>query len=195
MTRRDDVPAGRQAITRTGTIVVCPLSQVPRLTRELGVGHILTLLGDPSQAVTPDGVTDHVIVHVNDIVTAVDDQILADDSHVRQVIDVATAWDGDTPLLVHCFAGISRSTASAFIIACAKQPHRLEAEIARELRAASATATPNRHLVALADGLLRRDGRMVSAIEEIGVGQPAVEGVPFTLTVVIAASPASRATS
>src|SRR5699024_10964060 len=121
----------------TATIVVCPLSQVERLTEELGVGHILTLLGDPAQAVTPDGVADHLVINVHDIVTANGDQILAEASHVQQVIDFARGWDGKAPMLIHCFAGISRSTASAFIVACVQQPGRAESEIAEQIRAAS----------------------------------------------------------
>lgn len=185
MTQQVDDLATDGGTTRAGTIVVCPLSQVERLSGELGVGHILSLLADPSRAVAPDGVADHLTVRVDDIVAADGPKILAEDSHVQQVIDFARAWDGADPMLIHCFAGISRSTASAFIVACVKQPGRPEADIARELREASATATPNRHLVALADHILGRDGRMIAAIESIGVGEPAAEGVPFTLAVTI----------
>ena len=170
-------------MTKTGTIVVCPLSQVERLCGEWGVRRVLTLIGNPELAITPDGVTDHLVIHVHDIVAVDGEQILADVAHVQQVIDFARAWDGEAPMLVHCFAGISRSTASAFIVACVRQPDRDEGEIAEEIRAASVTATPNRHLVALADQLLQRDGRMVDAIASIGAGELAAEGVPFTLAV------------
>ncbi len=60
-------------------------------------------------------------------------------------------------------------------------PERDEAEIAAALRAASPSATPNPRLVAIADGLLGRSGRMVAAIAAIGRGAEAFEGVPFTL--------------
>ena len=66
----------------------------------------------------------------------------------------SAAWDRAAPLLIHCFAGVSRSTAAAFIAACALSPRRDEGEIARALRAASPTATPNARLVALADATL-----------------------------------------
>jgi len=173
------------------TIVVCPLSQVQRLSAELGVGHVLSLLGEPAKAITPKGITDHLVVNVHDIVATNGTQILAESVHVQQVIDFARAWDGRQPMLVHCFAGISRSTASAFIVACVKQPGTDEREIAQAIRDASVTASPNRHLVALADELLGRDGRMVAAIERIGFGEPAPEGVPFTLRVAMPAASAA----
>jgi predicted protein tyrosine phosphatase len=83
--------------------------------------------------------------------------------------------------VVHCYAGISRSTAGAFITACALNPHRDEAGIAWSMRRASPIAMPNRRLVALADRLLGRNGRMVAAVEAIGAGIGAHEGDPFRL--------------
>ena len=47
------------------------------------------------------------------------------------------------------------------------------------IRRASATATPNGRLVALADRALGRDGRMVAAIDAIGRGEIAYEADPF----------------
>jgi hypothetical protein len=46
-------------------------------------------------------------------------------------------WDRAHPLVVHCYAGVSRSTASAFIAACALAPHRDEAAIAQAIRQAA----------------------------------------------------------
>jgi predicted protein tyrosine phosphatase len=63
---------------------------------------------------------------------------------------------------------------------CALNPDRPEIEIAHELREASPTASPNPRIVALADALLGRDGRMIAAIESIGRGIPA-EVLPFRL--------------
>ena len=175
--------AADDLIRQAATIVVCPLSRVAEMVAQHEVATILSLLGDTGMALTPDGVSHHLVVQVNDIVAAADSMILADTRHIQQVIDFARSWDDSAPMLVHCFAGISRSTASAFIVACVRQPDRDETEIAAELRAASTTASPNRHFVELADRMLHRQGRMVAAIEQIGPGVPAPEGVPFTLSV------------
>jgi predicted protein tyrosine phosphatase len=82
---------------------------------------------------------------------------------------------------MHCYMGISRSTASAYAGVCALNPRRDEASIAQSLRRASPTATPNIRIVTLADRLLGRDGRMVAAIETIGRGIMAEEAAPFRL--------------
>ncbi|MFZ3337905.1 MAG: protein tyrosine phosphatase, partial [Xanthobacteraceae bacterium] len=86
-----------------------------------------------------------------------------------------------TPIVIHCYAGISRSTASAFVSVCALNPARDENSIAQALRRASPTATPNIRIVSLADKLLDRDGRMIAAIETIGRGALAAEATPFRL--------------
>ncbi|TIO01331.1 MAG: protein tyrosine phosphatase, partial [Mesorhizobium sp.] len=85
--------------------------------------------------------------------------------------------------VVHCYAGISRSTASAYIIAAALAPKRDEAELAKTLRFLSPSATPNPRLIAVADMLLGREGRMIAAVEAIGRGADAFEGIPFELSI------------
>jgi predicted protein tyrosine phosphatase len=97
------------------------------------------------------------------------------------LVRFALNWDRQAPLLIHCWAGISRSTAAAFIMLCALNPDVPERLVARRLREASVTASPNRLLVRLADARLNRCGRMVTAIEQIGPGQMAPEGQPFIL--------------
>jgi predicted protein tyrosine phosphatase len=84
-------------------------------------------------------------------------------------------------MVVHCFAGISRSTGAAFVAACALNPKRDEATIARAIRDASPTAQPNTRIVGIADRLLKRNGRMIRAVEALGPGEPAAEGRPFRL--------------
>ena len=40
---------------------------------------------------------------------------------------------------------------------------------------------PNPLLVEIADDMLGRSGRMIEAVEEIGYGEPAMEGWPFSI--------------
>jgi predicted protein tyrosine phosphatase len=101
----------------------------------------------------------------------------------ERLIDFVSAWDRADPLLIHCWAGISRSTASAYTALCMLRPKASEADLAWELREASPSATPNRLIVAHADGLLKREGRMSRAIEAIGRGENAFEGTPFILSI------------
>jgi predicted protein tyrosine phosphatase len=84
-------------------------------------------------------------------------------------------------MVVHCFAGISRSTAAAFIALCAVNPEASEALIAQRLREASPTAWPNRLMISLADEALVRRGRMIKAVEHMSRAEAAYEAIPFVL--------------
>jgi predicted protein tyrosine phosphatase len=84
-------------------------------------------------------------------------------------------------MVIHCWAGISRSTAAAFIALCALNPAAPEELIARLLREASPTAYPNRLMIRLGDAALGRADRMVRAVETMGRGVVASEALPFSL--------------
>ncbi len=80
---------------------------------------------------------------------------------------------------VLCFAGVSRSTAAAYALACQATEAGREMGLAQALRRLSPAATPNPLVVSLADDALGRQGRMVAAIEAIGRGAEAFEGPVF----------------
>lgn len=164
-------------------IHVCPLSKVPGTVRATGARCVLTLLDNGTPMIRPAGVEagNHLVLPLSDISAALEGHTLASETHVEQILSFVRRWDQASPLLIHCWAGVSRSTAAAFIAACSLRPGRHEAEIAWEVRAKSPTATPNARLVAVADALLRRQGRMIEAIESIGRGADCAEGTPFAL--------------
>lgn len=164
-------------------IHVCSLARLPQTAQAIRPARLVTLMSAVSQVVRPDCVApeDHLQIEVGDICAATDGHVLPCSAHIEELLAFAGAWRREAPLLIHCYAGISRSTAAAFSLACALAPEREEAEIARELRAASPTATPNALLVELADAVLGRKGRMVAAIRAIGRGAEAYEGTPFHL--------------
>ena len=164
-------------------VCVCPLSQIAATVASTGASHLVSLINDATLVVRPNSIAEenHLFLGVNDITEPQEGMVLPAKEHVQRLIEFVHGWDHERPMVVHCFAGISRSTAGAFIALCATRPERDELRIARRLRNASPFATPNARLVAIADAMLGRDGRMIRAIEEIGRGETAAEGVPFVL--------------
>jgi predicted protein tyrosine phosphatase len=164
-------------------IHVCPLARLAETVEDTGARHVVSLIGDETRLERPTSIApeNHLWLRLHDISSPLDGYIMPGEEHIADLLDFVRDWDRQAPLVVHCFAGISRSTASAYASVCALNPHRDEASIAQALRRASPTATPNIRIVSLADRLLGRDGRMIAAIETIGRGALVAEAAPFRL--------------
>lgn len=169
-------------------IYVCPKSKVPNAARDLRPSHLITLLDPADDMPTPEHVSGHrhLRLGMHDVITPSPlHHAPPDEMHVRELIAFAKGWDRSQPMLVHCFAGISRSTACAFVVACMLNNPGREADIARLLRVRAPHAQPNRRLVALADDILNRDGGMLDALDAMGRAEIVFEGVLFALPTTI----------
>ena len=162
---------------------VCSLIDLPDVVAKVRPTHLVSAIGPDSMPPTPAvlAAERHLKLMFNDILEPRDGLIHPSEQHIHQLLAFARAWDASSPLVVHCWAGISRSTAAAYITLCAHNPAGTERAIAEALRAASPTATPNSLMIAHADRVLGRAGRMVDAIEDIGIGDLAMAGRPFSL--------------
>jgi predicted protein tyrosine phosphatase len=167
-------------------IYVCPLSRLNETFTTSGASHVVTLLREDTPFERPPALAleNHLALFMHDIAEEQPDMVAPSRSHLVDLLDFTGRWDRERPILIHCFAGISRSTAAAYIVAAAQSPERNERELAQTLRRLSPSATPNPRLIALADTILGRQGRMVSAIADIGRGADAFEGKPFCLPLV-----------
>ncbi len=162
-------------------IHVCSLAALPGTVKAVGASHVLTVMANVAQVQRPESVlpANHLKVQMDDITEQMDGFVAPSYQHIEQVLNFVRGWDRGAPLVIHCYAGISRSTASAFAAACMLNPQRDEIAIARQIRAASPIASPNRLIVGLADKALGREGRMLRALDEMGPGSMMVEGRPF----------------
>ena len=173
----------RSGARKDGAIHVCPLSAVPDTVARSAASHLLTWLQDEIVVETPPLILPerHMRFHIHDISEPLAGYAAPGREHIDQLIEFALDWGGRGPIVVHCWAGISRSTAAAYTALCAINPEASEALIATRLREASPTAYPNRLMIRLADAALGRRGRMVAAIEGIGRGIVAGEAKPFSI--------------
>ena len=178
------------------TLIVCSLRLVDEMIAARAPSHLVSLLS-PAEMIDEHHLMAggrHLRVRVNDIVEPTEGLTAPDETMVEAILDFGRSWSGDQPILIHCWAGISRSSATAFILACQRNPDTPEVEIARHIRAVSPVAHPNARFVALADDLMGRQGRMVAALKAIGPGQPAFENQPFDIPLVFpVTSPSSGA--
>ncbi len=138
------------------------------LAERLRPGRVISLLQPEWQPATPSGLAPehHLRVEINDITSPDPDQILPERAHVEQLVAFLEAARGQS-LLIHCYAGISRSPAAALVAMVLDAPGREQAA-ALTLREAAPYAQPNRLLIELSDDLLGRGGRLVAALDAMG---------------------------
>jgi predicted protein tyrosine phosphatase len=163
-------------------VLITPLSALPDAIARHAPSHIITLLSSGYMIDTPKGfpADRHLRLSMHDIA----DEGLPESpaqAHVEKLLEFGRGWDASAPMLVHCWAGISRSTAATYTILCERAGPGAEQEIAEVLRERAPHARPNRLIVRLADEALGRRGAMVRAIESIGEGIMATEGLPVQI--------------
>jgi len=167
-------------------IHVCSLARLHATVEQTGARRVVTLMRDVELVRRPPTIdhADHLLLRLDDISEPIYGYTVPGEEHVAELLTFVRSWDRAAPLVIHCYAGVSRSTAGAFVSACALNPRRPETEIARDIRRRSPTATPNIRIVTLADRMLGREGRMVAAVEAIGRGIECYEGHPFRLDLI-----------
>jgi len=170
---------------KPASIHVCALRHVPEMVKQTGARHLVSAINADFLPVTPPTISSgrHLKLDMHDIADAQPGSTPPAAEHVIELLDFMHGWNKQAPILIHCFAGLSRSTAAAFISLCALNPRTPEEIIARALRRSSDTAVPNRLFVALADNALRREGRMVAALNSMGQNRIAYECIPFGVEV------------
>ena len=152
------------------TILVCPLSRVADMVACHTPCRVVSLL-DPGSSfpeLGPRYAERHLRLSFHDINLPSEGMVTASAGQITQLVDFVAAWERPEPILFHCRAGISRSTAAAFIAACWCSPETDEQEIAVTLRRVAPLARPNQRLIGLADDLMGRGGRMTEAIATTG---------------------------
>lgn len=164
-------------------IVVSPLHELEDALTRWRPSRVVSL-GSPGAAAAVLPAAMKVLrLTFHDIAEAREGLVMATTGDIEALLDFARTWDRERPLLVHCWAGVSRSPAAAYVLACAMTRPGREAAIAAAIRQAAPFATPNPHMIALADDRLGRGGAMSASIAEIGRGAETGMGAVFALPV------------
>ena len=140
---------------------------------EVGVSHVLSIL-DPGWPVPPAfgafGEHERLELRFHDIIDDMPGMELPQPEHVEALLafgrDLIAEPRPDAHLLVHCHAGISRSTASMTLILAQALPDRPALAIIDEVMRIRSKAWPNLRIVELGDAMLGRGGTLVRAAIE-----------------------------
>jgi predicted protein tyrosine phosphatase len=142
-----------------------------------GVSHILSICAPKFPTPTPAWFTGiHKHVFFQDVVSSKEAAVLnvkaPTVADIREVLRygrecLVASRTVPTHLLIHCTHGASRSPAAAYAILCLWLGKGREVQARDFLLKIRPTAVPNPFIVAYADKLIRRGGKMVEAIKAL----------------------------
>jgi predicted protein tyrosine phosphatase len=153
-------------------ITVCGIDELPDHS-EVGVSHVLSIL-DPEWPV-PDafgafGEHARLELRFHDVIEETE-LFPPQPEHVAKLLAFGRDLLAEPPpgahLLVHCHAGVSRSTASMILMVAQARPRAAASAVAQEILRIRPQAWPNLRIIELGDALLGRNGEIVAAMAEI----------------------------
>jgi predicted protein tyrosine phosphatase len=165
------------ALSMSFNLTICGLEELAGHCQARGVTHVLSIL-DPGFP-EPDSIRDFDLerrlrLHFHDVIEAMPGWIAPERWDVELLLafgrnlgrmPLASRFEApDTHLLVHCHAGVSRSTASAILLLAQHDPARAAHDIVGQVIRLRPRAWPNLRMVEMGDALLGRDGEIVAAV-------------------------------
>jgi predicted protein tyrosine phosphatase len=158
------------------TLTICGIDEIPQHGPR-AVTHVLSIIDPDWPELTGfNGYGTHrrTTLRFHDVIDPGPGIILPTSDHVSQILAFgdeitaeANAQTGDNAtqhLLVHCHAGISRSTAAMISLLAQADPREDEERLFERVREIRPQAWPNSLMIGFADDILGREGRLVAAL-------------------------------
>jgi predicted protein tyrosine phosphatase len=147
-------------------LTVCGLAELDGHSAR-GVTHVLSIL-DPDwpepAAFEAFGPHARATLRFHDVIAPAPGALAPQKADVEAILAFARDAGDVSHLLIHCHAGISRSTAAMLMILAQAHPHESEDSLADRIAKIRPQAWPNSRMVAFADALLGRAGRLTAAL-------------------------------
>ena len=157
------------------TQTICGLRELSELCTA-DVTHLLSIL-DPDHP-EPDDFDpvpsrQRLTLRFDDVIAVTPGFVAPEPTHVESLLAFGRQLPGADPahLLVHCHAGVSRSTAAMTALLVQAHPDAGEADILAHVRSIRPQAWPNSRMIAFADRQLGRGGRLSAALPSFYAGQ------------------------
>ena len=137
-----------------------------------GVTHVLSIF-DPDLADPPEFTRfpphNRLALRFHDIIEPQPNRVPPSRADVERLLEFGRdfAAVSDAHLLVHCHAGVSRSTASAALILAQAAPERPAREVFEAIVRVRPRAWPNLRILEFGDQLLGRDGEILAAVPQV----------------------------
>ncbi len=151
-------------------LYITPLAHLETTLATSGARWLASFAAPGSALERPGGLDGFLALDFNDIPQPLDGLQAVTAEQIASLIAFIRTWNGDGPLVLQCWMGVSRSTAAALIVTAIVLPQTSPSVLIGMLRRAAPHATPNPLMIALADAQLGYGGAFVQAVKKAGRG-------------------------
>lgn len=155
-------------------LAICGVDEVPGMLTRFSPSHIISISDpdeEPFDFPTQINVLRLAFFDLHTLTGMIAKTLTARDrgdypciDHAQAVIDFGRSLPDGARILIHCHAGVSRSTAAGFLLVAARMPGN--EHVAFDLiKAIRPVAQPNRLLVLHGDRLLGAEKRMIRCVD------------------------------
>ena len=157
-------------------IIVSSLSDHKNICESVKASHLISVIDPGFQPTTPKVVQKHLKLSFDDIVEIKEDnkifrgpglvskQILPNINHINVIVDFVSKWDQLSPIVIHCWCGVSRSMAVAAFILCKINSNNVDTNV-RYMRSIAPHANPNKLMITMFEKYLGIDGKINEAFK------------------------------
>ena len=155
-------------------IVVCSLKDLETVCDTIKPSHLISVIDPGYEPKTPQGINLHLKLGFDDILEISSDnqmyrlntdevpQLPPNKKHADMIENFANSWNGKTPIVIHCWCGVSRSMAAATYFMCRENSSNIDRNI-RYIRSIAPHANPNKFLINLFENSLNLENKISMA--------------------------------
>ena len=158
-------------------IIVCSLKDLNTVCESVNPSHVISVI-DPGYAPeTPPGVSNHLKLGFDDIIevnpknqifrlnTDEIPQLPPNQDHINSIKKFSETWSKESPIVIHCWCGVSRSMATATYLLCRNNRSTIENNI-KYIRKVAPHANPNKLLIKLFENKLNLENEISSSFDK-----------------------------